>query len=92
MTGLTTSPGRTSLRATSPAIGVGSVLNGHIPALQRDAAFRVYLVAPRGDFATWRATREASGYDVRTFEIRLRPVSAIPKLRPGMSVLFDWPQ
>lgn len=74
------------------AIGVGSVLHGHIPALQRDAAFRVYLVAPRGDFATWRATREASGYDVRTFEIRLRPVSAIPKLRPGMSVLFDWPQ
>jgi HlyD family secretion protein len=73
-------------------IGVGTVLNGHIPALQRDAAFRVYLVAPRGDFATWRATREASGYDMRTFEIRLRPVSAIPKLRPGMSVLFDWPQ
>lgn len=74
------------------AIGIGSVLRGHIPALQRDADFRVYLVAPRGDFATWRATREASGYDVRTFEIRLHPAAPIAKLRPGMSVLFDWPQ
>ena len=73
-------------------LGIGSVLHGHIPALQRDADFKVYLVAPRGDFATWRATREASGYDVRTFEIRLHPVSPIEKLRPGMSVLFDWPQ
>ncbi len=69
---------------------VGSVLHGHIPALQRDADFKVYLIAPRGDFATWRATREASGYDVRTFEVRLHPLSPIPKLRPGMSVLFDW--
>lgn len=69
---------------------VGSVLHGHIPALQRDADFKVYLIAPRGDFATWRATREASGYDVRTFEVRLHPLSPIPKLRPGMSVVFDW--
>lgn len=74
------------------SLSIGAVLHGHIPALDRNADFRVYLIAPRGDFATWRATREASGYDVRTFEVRLRPVTAIAKLRPGMSVLFDWPQ
>lgn len=73
-------------------LGVGTILHGHIPALGRDGDFKVYLIAPRGDFATWRATREASGYDVRTFEVRLRPVAPIAKLRPGMSVLFDWPQ
>ena len=73
-------------------MAVGNILHGHVPALGRDADFKVYLVAPRGDFATWRATREASGYDVRSFEVRARPVSAIKGLRPGMSVLFDWPQ
>ncbi len=73
-------------------LSMGTVLRGHIPALDHDADFRVYFISPRGDFATWRATREASGYDVRTFEVRLRPAKPIPELRPGMSVLFDWPQ
>ena len=74
------------------SLAMGTVLRGHIPALERDAEFRVYFISPRGDFATWRATREASGYDVRTFEVRLRPAKRIAELRPGMSVLFDWPQ
>lgn len=73
-------------------LGMGVTLRGRIPALGRDAKFRVYKISPRGDFATWRATREASGYDVRAFEIRLRPAEAVPGLRPGMSVLFEWPQ
>ena len=45
-----------------------------------------------GDFATERTTRQSRGYDVRSFEVRARPVGDIPRLRPGMSVLFDWPQ
>ncbi len=71
---------------------IGSVLTGSVPALGQSSAFRVHTIAPRADFATWRATRQSSGYDVRSFEIRLRPVSRIADLRPGMSVLFDWPQ
>jgi HlyD family secretion protein len=73
-------------------IAMGKVLRGTVPAVGRSAAFRVYSIAPRADFATWRATRQASGYDVRSFEVRLRPVQPLPDLRPGMSVLFDWPQ
>ncbi|GAA0738082.1 HlyD family efflux transporter periplasmic adaptor subunit [Sphingomonas sp. ABOLD] len=73
-------------------IAMGKRLRGHIPALGRDGDFAVYQIAARGDFATWRATRQASGYDVRAFEVKLRPAAAIPGLRPGMSVLFDWPQ
>lgn len=72
---------------------MGAVLHGSIPALDvADAAFKVSFISPQGDFATWRATRQSSGYDVRSFEVRLRPEDAIPGLRPGMSVLFDWPQ
>lgn len=71
---------------------VGSRLRGSVPALDSDAEFEVYFINPAGDYATWRATRQSSGYDVRSFEIRLRPVARIEGFRPGMSVLFAWPQ
>lgn len=71
---------------------VGTRLRGNVPALDRDAEFEVYFINPAGDYATWRATRQSSGYDVRSFEIRLRPAARIDGFRPGMSVLFGWPQ
>jgi len=72
---------------------IGSRLQGTVPGLQgQEARFEVYFINPAGDYATWRATRESSGYDVRSFEVRLRPVERLPGLRPGMSVLFAWPQ
>jgi len=71
---------------------VGTRLRGTVPALDRDAEFEVYFINPAGDYATWRATRQSSGYDVRSFEIRLRPVEPVEGFRPGMSVLFGWPQ
>ncbi len=74
-------------------MGVGRTIHGNVPALGvKGAPFRVYFVSPQADFATWRATRQSSGFDVRAFEIRLRPARPIKGLRPGMSVLFDWPQ
>ena len=71
----------------------GKVMQGTVPALGgKRASFRVSYISPQGDFATWRATRQSSGFDVRSFEIRLRPTAPVEGLRPGMSVLFDWPQ
>ncbi|MHC1479258.1 HlyD family secretion protein [Frateuria aurantia] len=66
---------------------------GRIPALDNlKVEFRVSYIRPQGDFAIWRATRQSSGYDVRSFEIHLTPVQPVQGLRPGMSVLFDWPR
>ncbi|KRG62120.1 hemolysin secretion protein D [Stenotrophomonas terrae] len=71
----------------------GARLQGTIPALQgRSATFDVYFISPAGDYATWRSTRQSSGYDVRSFEVRARPQQPIEGFRPGMSVLFAWPQ
>ena len=71
----------------------GQVITGSIPALNRKAVpFKVDYISPQGDFATWRATRQSRGYDVRSFEVRARPTAKVAGLRPGMSVLFDWPQ
>ncbi len=41
--------------------------------------------------STWRSTRQSSGYDVKSFEVRVRPLQRIDGFRPGMSVLFAWP-
>ncbi|AOH34952.1 HlyD family secretion protein [Luteimonas sp. JM171] len=72
---------------------VGRRLHGEIPALTlEDVEFEVYYISPVGDFATWRATRQSAGYDIRSFEVRARPVAPIAGFRPGMSVLFAWPQ
>lgn len=72
---------------------IGRTLSGDVPALGlKRVPFKVYYVSPAGDFATWRATRQSAGYDVKTFEVRVRPVAPIADFRPGMSVLFRWPQ
>jgi HlyD family secretion protein len=70
----------------------GRVFRGSVPALGGHYDFRVSHVSPQGSFATFRATRQSRGYDVRAFAVKLEPVQPIKGLRPGMSVLFDWPQ
>jgi HlyD family secretion protein len=67
----------------------GAVFKGMVPGLGgAQFEFRVAYLAPMADFATWRPTNQRGEFDVRTFEIHLRPVSAIPGLRPGMTVNF----
>jgi HlyD family secretion protein len=71
-------------------IRIGAELTATVPALERrDVAFVIDYISPRGDYATWRATRQSSGYDVRTFEVRARPKAPVEGLRPGMTVLVD---
>ena len=73
-----------------PKITKGAVLSAEIPALNaKNVQFKVYFINPRGDYATWRATRQSSGYDLRTFEVRARPVQPVSDLRPGMSVIVN---
>ena len=72
---------------------VGDTLRGSVPALKgAEVELTVYFLSPAGDYATWRSTRQSSGYDVRSFELRARPVGKVDGLRPGMSVLLPWPQ
>ncbi|MDD1779946.1 efflux RND transporter periplasmic adaptor subunit [Enterovibrio sp. ZSDZ35] len=68
----------------------GTEFNAKIPALGEQAyRFKVSHVAPMGDFATWRATNNQKGYDMRTFEVEARPIAPIQGLRAGMSVLVS---
>ena len=70
------------------AVKMGGVFKAEIPALNRkDVAFTVYYISPRADYATWRSTKQSTGYDMRTFEVRARPTEEIEGLRPGMSII-----
>lgn len=60
-----------------------------IPALAlEEVSFTINYISPLGSFATWKATKETGGYDLRTFEIQAVPTTKVYGLRPGMSVLI----
>ena len=49
---------------------------------------KVYYLAARESYATWKATREIGEFDTRTFEVRARPEGHVEGLRPGMSAIM----
>lgn len=62
-----------------------------IPALgNREVVAQVRVIAAKGEYAGWRATRATGDFDLRTFAIRAYPIDKIDALRPGMSVYTDW--
>ncbi len=70
---------------------VGDRFDVHIPALaDRRVTVEIKLVATKGEYASWRATRASGDFDLRTFSIRAYPVQPVPELRPGMSAYLDW--
>jgi HlyD family secretion protein len=70
---------------------VGDRFGVRIPALgDRRIEVEVKLIATKGEYASWRATRATGDFDLRTFSIRAYPVDKVPELRPGMSAYLDW--
>ncbi|WP_084810020.1 efflux RND transporter periplasmic adaptor subunit [Bradyrhizobium sp. NAS80.1] len=70
---------------------VGDRFDVRIPALDdRRVPVEVKLIATKGEYASWRATRATGDFDLRTFSIRAYPVQPVPELRPGMSAYLDW--
>ena len=73
-----------------PHIRMGKQFAVSVPALARtDVPMMVYYISPLGSFATWKSTKEVGSYDMRTFEIRLRPESRVEGLRPGMTAIIE---
>lgn len=67
----------------------GSVFKAYVPALDKSVEFKVSHIAVMGDFATWRSTDAAQGFDLRTFEVEARPTQQTDKLRMGMSLVVE---
>ncbi len=66
---------------------VGDEFKMRVPALgNREITAAIRVIAPKGEYSGWRATRATGDFDLRTFEVRAYPTPPIPELRPGMSV------
>ena len=73
-----------------PRFGLGERLVGAVPAIgDVEVEWEIYYVAPLGNYATYRTTRQMSGYDMRTFEIYARPTEEVCGLLAGMSVIVQ---
>src|SRR6202045_60586 len=72
---------------------VGDRFDVRVSALgDRRVTVEVKLIATKGEYASWRATRATGDFDLRTFSIRAYPVDKVPELRPGMSAYLEWPR
>ncbi|MEZ9057822.1 HlyD family secretion protein [Vibrio pelagius] len=67
----------------------GTQFDAYLPALDKTVTLEVIHIAVMGDFATWRSTDAAQGFDLRTFEIEARPVDNKDTLRMGMSLVVE---
>lgn len=67
----------------------GTQFEAYLPALDKNVTFEVSHIAVMGDFATWRSTDAAQGFDLRTFEIEARPVDNQDTLLMGMSLVVE---
>lgn len=64
----------------------GAVLKVKIPALDNKMVdVKVFNLKAMASYATWRSTKTSGQIDVKTFEVKARPVNKVENLLPGMT-------
>jgi HlyD family secretion protein len=72
-------------------IKMGKEFEANIPALGvRNIRMEVTYIKAMANYATFKATKNNGGFDVKTFEVRAKPVTVVDGLRPGMSVMVNY--
>lgn len=66
---------------------VGDTFTAFVPAFNKDVKMKVCYIKDEGSYAVWKATKTTGQYDLKTFEVKARPVKAFDGLRPGMSLI-----
>ena len=69
-------------------IHVGTEFTVFVPAFNKEVKMKVYHLKDQGSFAVWKATKANGQYDLKTFEVKARPVEKLEGLRPGMSLII----
>ena len=68
---------------------VGKEVMVKVPALGEETyPVRITHIKVMASYATWRATKANGEYDVKTFDVKARPISPIEGLRPGMTAII----
>ena len=66
---------------------VGTEFSVFVPAFNKEIKMKVYYLKDQGSYAVWKATKANGQYDLKTFEVKARPVEKLDGLRPGMSLI-----
>ena len=66
----------------------GQEFTAYVPAFDKEVRMRVYYMKDQGSYAVWKATKANGQYDLKTFEVKARPVEKLEGLRPGMSLVI----
>jgi len=66
---------------------IGDTFTAFIPAFNKDIRMKVYYIKDQGSYAVWKATKTTGQYDLKTFEVKARPIDKLDGLRPGMSLI-----
>ena len=67
---------------------LGSEFTVFVPAFNKEIRMKVYYLKDQGSYAVWKATKANGQYDLKTFEVKARPVDKLDGLRPGMSLII----
>lgn len=69
----------------------GTLLKGKVPAMGgKFFEFKVYYLAPMASFADWVPTHAKGDFELKTFEVRLKPLKPISGFRAGMTVQIHY--
>jgi HlyD family secretion protein len=60
-----------------------------VPALNnKQIKLKVYYLKDLGSYAVWKASKSTGQFDLKTFEVKARPIEKVKDLRPGMTVVL----
>lgn len=74
-----------------PGLTVGTETEVYLPAFDKRIPVRITKMKDVGTFAVWKATKALDGFDLKTFEVKARPLNAegLENVRGGMSVIME---
>ena len=67
---------------------IGTEFDAYVPAFDKEVKMKVYFMKDQGSYAVWKATKANGQFDLKTFEVKARPVEKLEGLRPGMSLII----
>lgn len=74
-----------------PGLTVGTETEVYLPAFDKRIPVRITKMKDVGTFVVWKATKALDGFDLKTFEVKARPLNmeGLENVRGGMSVIME---
>lgn len=74
-----------------PGLTVDTETEVYLPAFDKRIPVRITKMKDVGTFAVWKATKALDGFDLKTFEVKARPLNmeGLENVRGGMSVIME---